>query len=116
MSEQRAQEERRKQENRQREEQHRQKQELVGEEAKHREEIIQRREDKTQQSQELRDLANTQDKYIWNTGLLPNNIEGCYLQEQGVTRQGNRFAASRELKGYFNCYTQGVLRKMRVTQ
>lgn len=62
--EQRAQEERRKQENRQREEQHRQKQEPVGEEAKHREELSQRREDKTPQSQELRDLANTQDKYM----------------------------------------------------
>ena len=65
----RAQEERRKQESQQREDSQRQEQEPVREErlkeeTRRKEENSQRKDDKTPQSQELRDLANTEDKYI----------------------------------------------------
>lgn len=67
--EQRAQEERRKQESRQREDSQRQEQEpareeRLKEETRRKEENSQRKDDKTPQSQELRDLANTEDKYM----------------------------------------------------
>ena len=69
--EQRAQEERRKQERQQREDSQRQEQEpareeRLKEETRRKEENSQRKDDKTPQSQELRDLANTEDKYISN--------------------------------------------------
>lgn len=67
--EQRAQEERRKQERQQREDSQRQEQEpareeRLKEETRRKEENSQRKDDKTPQSQELRDLANTEDKYM----------------------------------------------------
>lgn len=60
--EQRAQEERRKQERQQREDSQRQEQEPAREERL--KEEIRHKDDKTPQSQELRDLANTEDKYM----------------------------------------------------
>lgn len=61
--EQRRQDEQRRQEERRRQEQRAQ-EERLKEETRRKEENSQRKDDKTPQSQELRDLANTEDKYM----------------------------------------------------